>query len=63
MARHGTIAGILRLLLVGAVPLVSIAGPAPAAFTQEIYVWQRSAGPAVQTALQNISGRRGRPKA
>lgn len=55
MARHGIITVFLRQLLVGAFPLVASAGPAPAAFTQELYVWQRGAGPAVQAALHEFA--------
>ncbi len=55
MVRHGTFAFILRLLLVGAFPLVALAGPTAAALTQELYVWQRVGGPAVQAALREFA--------
>lgn len=55
MARRGTITVILRLLLVGAIPMVPFAGPTLAAFTQELYVWQRSTGPAVAAALREFA--------
>jgi len=55
MARRGIITVFLRHLLVGAFPLVAFAGPASAAFTQEIYVWQRGGGTAVQAALREFA--------